>query len=57
MEKECSACKFFDCISLVCMYDYRVYAILNGEKSARDCDYFKVGEFDEEELERTDYKW
>jgi len=56
MEKECSACKFFDCISLVCMYDYRVYAILNGEKSARDCDYFKVGEFDEEELERTDYK-
>jgi len=38
------------------MYDYEALIILNESKSAKNCEHYSVGKYDEVELEKTDYK-
>jgi hypothetical protein len=38
------------------MYEYACRAILNCYKSAEECGHFINGEYNEDELEETDYK-
>jgi hypothetical protein len=54
--KTCYNSKFYDAEQCVCMHDCRVYAILNEEKSARECEWFKEGKFNWDELEKSNYR-
>ncbi|WCK57545.1 hypothetical protein PP175_26125 (plasmid) [Aneurinibacillus sp. Ricciae_BoGa-3] len=54
VNKSCSLCKFYD--GCCCMYDYRIMAILDEEKTANNCAYFSEGAYDEDELEKSNFK-
>jgi hypothetical protein len=50
----CCNCKFFD--GSCCMYNCMCFAVLDEEETAKNCEYFKLGEYNQDELEKTDYK-
>jgi hypothetical protein len=52
--RSCLNCKYYD--GWLCMYDYRVKAILYEERTAKECDEYVNGEYDEAELEKSNYK-
>lgn len=56
MKKNCFNCKFYDGSQYVCMYDYAVKDILNESTTGSKCSTFSAGKYDEEELDKTDYK-
>lgn len=53
--RTCFECKFYDAVQCVCMYDCRSYCILKETDSAKDCQWYKDGKFNWDELERTNY--
>lgn len=54
MSISCFECKFYD--GWCCMYNLAVKSILNEEDSASKCSNYSVGKYDEEELEKNEYK-
>lgn len=50
----CCNCKFYD--GCCCMYDCALKAILHEDVTAKHCEYFELGEYSEEELEKNNYK-
>lgn len=55
-ERNCYNCKFYDTDNLCCMYDCACRCILSESESAQKCDYFTSGEYNQNKLEKTDYK-
>lgn len=53
-QQKCDNCKFYD--GCCCMYDCRVVAIFDTEESAEECNWFKLGFYNQDELEKTDYR-
>ena len=53
-EISCCNCKFFD--GCCCMYDCAFRAVLDDEKTAKNCSHFTLGEYNEIALEESDYK-
>jgi len=53
-EISCFNCKYYDSKQCVCMYNYSCICILNEDTSAKNCNCFKFGKFDENDLEDKD---
>lgn len=51
---DCCECKFFD--GVCCMYSCNLIAILDTEESASKCENYTYGEYNESELEKSNYK-
>ena len=51
---DCCDCKFFD--GECCMYDCKSKAIVNCEDEAKNCNHYSIGEFNWDELEKSNYK-
>ena len=51
---DCCDCRFFD--GICCMYKCKCKAILDTEKSAYDCEQYDLGDYNQNQLEKTDYK-
>lgn len=50
-ERNCWNCKF--CDSECCMYKCKCLMLLHSK--AKDCEHFILGEYNQDELEKTDY--
>jgi len=53
-ERSCCNCKFFD--GYCCMYECALKAIFDEDESAIKCEHFELGEYDENALEKSNYK-
>ena len=53
-ERNCCNCKFYD--GCCCMYNCALVAIFSEEESGQKCEHFELGEYDQDELEKTDYE-
>ena len=49
-KRSCSNCKYYKKDEYVCMYQWAVLAILDEVKSAKDCNDFEFGEYNENDL-------
>lgn len=54
LEKDCCDCKFFD--GVCCMYKCKCSAILDTETSAHDCKQYTLGNYNQIELEQSNYQ-
>ena len=52
-EVTCGNCKFYD--GICCMYKCALKAILYEDKSAKECGHFTNGEYNQDNLEETNY--
>ncbi len=50
VNKSCYNCKYYDFHQHLCMYNYSSINIKNEDASAKICNSFKFGEFDENNL-------
>lgn len=55
-QKDCGNCRFYDGDNGCCMYNCRVVAIFDCEESAKECNWFELGFYNQDELEKTNYK-
>jgi hypothetical protein len=53
-ERSCCNCKFYD--GLCCMYECACRAILHEDETAKKCLQFTLGEYDQDELEKSNYE-
>lgn len=55
-ELSCTYCKFYNSKECCCMYKCAIMAILNEDETAKECSHFTLGEFNFDELEKTNYQ-
>jgi hypothetical protein len=53
-KRSCGNCKFYD--GLCCMYNCACKAILHEDKTAEKCVQFISGEYNQDDLEKTNYR-
>lgn len=53
-ERSCGNCKFFD--GCCCMYKCALRAILHWDETAKKCEHFELGDYNEDALEESNYE-